>query len=247
MKRNVFLTLTLILAAALLLAACNETRDPNKLYGSGVLASETRQLGSFSGVEMNLSGNVTIVQGDKEAIVIEAEDNILPFITTTIKNGRLVIDISAISFSTYKPMKFAITVNRLDTIVLNSSADIDLQALKGSSIYLRVNGSGDIVAGDVQADDRLTVEIYGSGDVTLGNGAAPNQTVEIFGSGNLDAGKVAGRQATIKVNGSGDTTLWVTDDLDVSILGSGDVSYYGTPAVKSEKLGSGKVIPLGNK
>lgn len=245
MKRTV--TFILILLAALLLAACNQTRDPDKLYGSGVLASETRQLGSFSGIEMNLSGNVTILQGDKESIVIEAEDNILPVITTMIKNGRLVIDISAISFSTYKPMKFTITVNRLDTIILNSSADIDVQALAGRSIYLRVNGSGDIVAGEVLADDRLTVEIYGSGDVTLVKGAAPNLTVEIPGSGSLDAGKVAGQRATVKVNGSGDATLWLTDALDVSIPGSGDVSYYGTPTVKAEKPGSGDVIPLGKK
>lgn len=63
-----------------------------RVVGSGKPASETRAVSGFHGVELAATGTLDITQGDKEELVAEADDNLLPLIETTVKSdGTLLI------------------------------------------------------------------------------------------------------------------------------------------------------------
>ena len=67
-----------------------------KTIGSGKSASEARTVAGFHAVELACTGTLDITQGDKEELVVEAEDNILPLIETHVKpNGTLLITIGS--------------------------------------------------------------------------------------------------------------------------------------------------------
>ena len=79
------LILVLLIASAIIIGACsfsNITIGQRSLRGSGDVITETRQVSNFTRIELDGSGDVEIVFGNKESITIEAEDNIMPLIET---------------------------------------------------------------------------------------------------------------------------------------------------------------------
>jgi hypothetical protein len=65
-----------VLAALLLLTGCSVVN------GSGQTKSETRTVSGFTGIELSGTGEVTIEQGDAESLTVEADDNVLPALTS---------------------------------------------------------------------------------------------------------------------------------------------------------------------
>jgi hypothetical protein len=59
--------------------------------GSGRVEEEERLVRGFTGVELATFGDLDIRLGDEEGLRIEAEDNLLPYFETEVRNGILKI------------------------------------------------------------------------------------------------------------------------------------------------------------
>ena len=91
----------------------NEVSDTTGIAmveGSGVLASETRELPPFGRVELMGSNQVTIHVGAAQSVVVHADDNILDRVTTRVSAGRLLIGNEAGGFTTRSPMRVEVAV-----------------------------------------------------------------------------------------------------------------------------------------
>ncbi len=87
MKTKRIAVIFTLIASVFILSACGVfvTR------GSGIMATETREVSGYDAIEIEGYGNLIITQGETESLEIEAEDNILPHITTKVRNGTLHI------------------------------------------------------------------------------------------------------------------------------------------------------------
>lgn len=203
-------------AAALLVlvSACSTTN------GSGALRTETRSVSGFSTVELTGIGDVLIQQTGTESLSVQAEDNLLPDLTSEVSDGTLRLGTkSGVNLRPTKPITYRLTVKDLTG--------------------LRVSGSGNQHATSI-ATPTLTVDISGSGDITAG-GSADTQAVTISGSGNYNAAALASKNAAIRLLGSGDATLNVTATLHTELSGSGNITYSGTPEITTDNTGSGEL------
>ncbi len=117
------------------------------------------------------------------------------------------------------------------------------QSIKAATPTIEITGSGDINVDELDAEN-LAVKISGFGDAMI-NGKTTAQDVQILGSGNFKAGDLESKTATVKITGFGNATMWVSDDLGITVTGSGDVEYYGSPRVTQTMTGFGKVNSLG--
>jgi len=186
--------------------------------GSGNLKIEERSVGDFHGVSLMGSPDVTITVGGAPSMSVEAEDNILPLITTEVVDGILEIG-SEKSFSSRKGIHVTLTVPELSSVMVQGSGDITAEGVQGDLFKATVKGSGDIeVTGSVQ---RVEVDVLGSGDIKL------------FGLDAIDG------EATVK--GSGDIRIQASGTLDLSVMGSGDIRYRGTTQVEKAVHGSGDI------
>lgn len=213
MASRLFVVLTL----AALFTGCTINIGPG-IRGSGNVVTETRQVSGFDEIVVEGSGDVTVTVTGTESLQVEAEDNIMPLITTDVVNGRLVLGSDG-TFSTSRGLKYTITA----------------AALTGVTIQ----GSGNVIASDIDAGS-FTVLIEGSGDVRPA-GSTDALTVHIEGSGNVDAFDLEATTAVVQIDGSGSASVRAVDALDVEINGSGDVVYDGDPAVDESINGSGDV------
>src|SRR6476619_2232567 len=63
----------------------------SSVEGSGVAASETRDVDPFGSVELAGSNNVVIRVGEQQSVIVRADDNLIDRVTTEVQSGNLVI------------------------------------------------------------------------------------------------------------------------------------------------------------
>jgi hypothetical protein len=239
MKRQVSVTL-LILAMVVGIQGCASVR------GSGNVVEEERPVSGFSSVHLAGLGTVTIELGDQEALRVEAEDNLLEYFETEVRDGTLWIEQQDNkNLRPREPVNFFVTAKTLDSVALSGSGEIKVQPVSTERFSVDVSGSGDVAVESLAADS-LEVTISGSGAADIAAGEVNNQDVTISGSGEYDARDMASAKATVSVNGSGTATVWARDDLQVDISGSGDVRYVGSPTLDENVSGSGDIERIGD-
>jgi len=203
-------------------------------------------VGDFTGVALAGIGELTIEVGERESLRIEAEDNLIQYFETEVRNGTLEIGIrDGVNLNSTRPVRFYLTVEELDTVVLSGSGNIEAPDLEAQRFSVTISGSGDVEMGDLSADI-LNVTISGSGNLDIAGGRVEEQDITISGSGEYQAGDLSSESVQITISGSGNATVWATESLDVRISGSGSVNYYGNPRTTFSGSGSGKLRSLGN-
>jgi hypothetical protein len=240
---------------ALLAGACCEE-------GSGVVVEETRPVGAFRQLTLDVSGTVTLTQGPSSPLKLRTDDNLIDNVVTTVRDDGDTLVIEADDSSCcIDPTELEVQVSSddIDALLIRGSGEIAVRGpLEAGDLSLAVEGSGSIAADAIAADD-VSLDIDGSGDMDLridaavldssieGSGSyrlagsAGEHSIEIDGSGDVDASALATGTTRVDIQGSGDCSVAASDVLDVSVEGSGDVSYCGDPRVTESIDGSGSV------
>ena len=235
------------------------------ISGSGDRVEDTRSVSNFTGVELATIGTLTIEVGEKEELRIEAEDNLMPYIETGVRGGRLTIETrEGINLRCTRPVRYYLTVKDMDTIVISSSGDVEAPDLEAERFSVAIRSSGDLEMGHLEAGE-LTVNISSSGDMKMGMLHANTLKAEISSSGNLDiaGGEVERQDITISSSGeytarelqsaeaevclhsNGSATIRVRDHLKTQLSSSGDLRYIGSPTVEATTSSSGDVVRIG--
>jgi hypothetical protein len=211
-----------------------------RIRGNGNVRTETRSPGSFKSVSSHGSFDVFVSSG-QQAVKIEAEENLLPYIETYVEGYTLHVGTKD-NYWLRPGRKVKIFVSSPDYESIRSygSGDIigESKITNSSKLELGVNGSANIKM-DIDAPE-INTETNGSGDIFL-KGETKSFEGEIHGSGNIKALDLRSGDATIKIYGSGDADVFVDGKLDVHVAGSGDVNYKGNAQISSSIAGSGRV------
>ena len=209
------------------------------IQGSGNVTRESRNVSNFNQVELQGIGNLTIQQTGSESLTIEAEDNIIPYLKTEVKNNRLTLSIEpGVGISTTKPINYELTVKDLSDLKLTGSGMINVESINTNNLKITTTGSGNVSANT--DTNTLEVVLGGSGDAKM-DGKADSQDVNITGSSRYQAENLQSRETKVDISGSGSATLNVSDTLDARIAGSGSVEYAGNPTVSKQISGSGEL------
>ena len=211
--------MTSAVLSLVLLAAPTVGPPKDQVIGSGNSVTETRQLAEFDEIEFRVAGDFKVTIAEKATpLEIDADDNILPLITTEVVDGRLIVD-SKQPFKTKHSPDFKVAVTSLNRLIVQGAGDATVRGLDNYKFELEINGSADVrLSGK---SDELKIAVNGSGDV--------------------HAYELSARQTDISIAGSGDVRVSTSEALTVSITGSGDVKYIGNPKVTKAIVGSGDV------
>lgn len=233
-----------------------------QIRGSGRVVKDERQVSGFHGVNLATIGKLYIEFGDREELVIEAEDNLIKYFETEVIQGILRIRTRrGVNLRPRKKVYYYLTVKNLDTVKTSSSGDIyvpklntdtfyasvsssgdlSMEGLEAESLQVRISSSGDISFDELKAD-RLDLKISSSGDCKIFDGSVDEQSIGISSSGNFLAKNLDSNRADVYVSSSGDARVRVRDHLKARISSSGDIYYYGNPYVDKKETSSGRVI-----
>lgn len=234
-----------LFAVAVLLTGCGGSL----IVGSGRVSTESRNVSNFNAVSLSGVGDLMIAQGETEALTVEAEDNLLPYIKTEVRNGTLSIGVDNRGGPTLptptRPVRYNLTVKNLQSVDLSGAGRIQSARLKSDNLKIGISGAGSVTFDQVEATS-VTSTLSGAGGLKV-SGAVTNQSATLSGVGGYDAPELSSKSASVMVSGVGGATVWASESLDVTISGAGSVSYYGNPRVQQSKSGAGSVKSLGTK
>ncbi len=234
----------LLLAAIMCFSVTNaQWWGGKKIKGNGNVTTETRNTGDYDGIKCAGSMDYILVAGTEGKITIEAESNLMEYITTEIKNNNLIIKVKKgynLKPSFNKAFKVTIPFRDISSVSLAGSGDVwNEDTIKSNSLDVSLAGSGDMVL-EVEAN---TVEgsLAGSGDMTL-KGNTNDLTVKLAGSGDIDAFGLQANNTKASIAGSGDISVVSNKSLYARVSGSGDIEYKGNPDKEDTKVsGSGTI------
>ena len=214
--------------------------------GSGNIVSSIREVDNFSEVVADGNFNLFFTKGEKEAVTIEAEDNIISKIETKTDGEQLKVYYKSSFPYIFGGMVFPtedinvyITVKNLNEITVSGSANIENdKQLALEKLKITIDGSGKVNMNLKTGE--FETSISGSGEVNL-KGETTNQILNISGSGNYHSKDFVSKNTEISCEGSCNVIVNASEKLDIEISGSGDVKYLGNPKVNQEISGSGNV------
>ena len=209
------------------------------IKGTGGIVDETRSLEPFNELELNGMINASFKQVKSTAldkVVVSAQENLLPYIKTTVDNGLLIINIER-TIRTDKDVLVEIYGHPFRSLVVNGSGDVKSdERIMLQKLYLESNGSGDVSL-DLEAKS-IEVELNGSGDVSF-SGSTDYLELVSNSSGDLNTIEMRSFEVDVLSNGSGDVSAYAKESFDVEINGSGDVYHMGKAELTKSLNGTG--------
>ncbi len=219
--------------------------------GSRRVVTENVKVSNFDQVNFSAIGELTITQGNRESLTIEAESNVMSQIKTSVSGGTLYIEMKTGGFPWIgsvvptKPVRYDLMLKELNSLDLSGLGSVYAGAIDTDRLNLDLSGAGKIVIRSLTADI-LKVDHTGLGQFEL-SGQVRRQEVILTGAGDYDAADLESEKAEVTLTGLGKATVWATETLDIELSGAGKVSYYGDPRVTQDVRGIGKVTSLGRR
>lgn len=215
--------LVLVVAFAIAVVVVRGPNDTDRSTdGSGHAVTEHRDVPSFTAVDLTGTNTVIVHAGRRQSVAVTADDNLVDRVTTTVRDGRLVIGDRG-SFTTKATMIVVVSVPSL------------------TGVAVRAGGTGTVMVDGVAASG-FVADLSGDGTLTV-SGAADRVRASLSGpaSGTLDVGGLVARQVVARLDGTGTVKVHATATLDATLRGTGTILYRGSPVVTSHDTGEGTI------
>ncbi|HKP37270.1 MAG TPA: head GIN domain-containing protein [Pyrinomonadaceae bacterium] len=209
--RRLFIAAAISLTLLFAFASCRHVGKGVK--GSGVRKTEKRDLGAFKSIQTTGAYDIQVTCQQAASFEIEADDNILPLIRTSVRDGMLNIS-SDTGYSSSKAVIVRISVPDLEAVA--------------------THGAGDIRITDVK-NDQLTVNSTGAARIEA-VGQTNTVNIQTTGAGKIDTSRLRAERAKVTVTGAGSVDVYASQQLDATVSGIGKVVYDGNPGVVNKSV-----------
>src|SRR5205085_181230 len=187
--------------------------------GSGQAKTETRQLAPFTAVEVKCAGTFNVVAQGQRSVEINGDDNIIPLITTEVRNNTLYV-VASKDYDPKNKLHVSISAPDLEKFVLAGVGEATLSHIKNDRLELVASGAGELSA----------------------SGETREADITLSGAGRIDARNLLAERAKATSTGVGELEVYARDQLDASTSGVGSINYYGNPkAVNKHAGGMGEI------
>ena len=217
------------------------------IKGDGQIKKETREVNNFTSLASMGSMDVQIAYGNSNSVVVEGDENLLPYIETSVENGKLTIRSKKnVNLKSTSKIIVRVSMAKINSLQLSGSGNIS-----GSGAFtsdgktdIGVSGSGNLKL-DFDSFKDLDLSISGSGNIDLKSSETNSIDAKVSGSGNIDCSSISSKDVDAKLSGSGNIKVYANNSIDAKISGSGNVYYKGNAQnITSKVVGSGKVLKM---
>jgi len=215
-----------------------------KIKGNGEKVTIERATGDYDEIAVSGWFDVDLVDGKEGQLTLEGESNLLEYIVTEVKNGKLSIktenNVNLKPSDWNNGIRITVPVESVSSISLSGSGDIvGKTTIKTDKLSTSMSGSGDITL-NVETNS-LSASMSGSGDINF-SGNTTDFSATISGSGDIKAFELEADNVEAIVSGSADIKVTANKMLQARVSGSGDITYRGNPEKLDTKTsGSGDI------
>lgn len=199
-SRSVLIPLVL---TAVLLNGCDEGLSTTGEEGSGNLVTETREVATFSAIELSgvIELDLIVDPGAAQSVTVTYDDNIIDRVVTRVSGDTLVLELEgSVNLTGGADRLVAVTMNELTGLEASGATDVEATG-KTTSYTLDASGASTVLLRTLTATD---IELDVSGASTVEISATGTVRGSLSGASNLD---VYGEPASVLVDSSGASDL----------------------------------------
>jgi hypothetical protein len=210
------------------------------------LVTERRTLPPFTRIVIEGIAEVTLVQGDGEAVTVEGQARHLASVRTEVSGGALTITgersrrwWSGLLGGGGRPVRITVACRELEAITATGAVKVRAEHLRASRLDVAASGATSL---RITALDAKELSVTGSGAMKAEvGGRAISQRISISGAGDYRGPDLVSEAARVAVSGAGRAVVHAERTLDIRISGAGTVEYLGNPQVTQTISGAGRV------
>ncbi len=245
MKRNIEL---IPLLFVFMLLSCNKETAPDYLQTTGTLTSVERDVADFTEIELFNNMDLVLTQDTFNSLIIEAGENLIPDITTEIKDGKMQIK-NTNKFNFLRSYKKKITIfihcKNLQHITYRGAGNISTTNTLNASVFNFDchKGTGDIQLNLLAQEGHFNIHTGQCKLVVIGT-IGLNYLYQA-GNGYTDASELKTGYTYVTNKGTNDLKINVDHVLYAKINYLGNIYYKGNPSdLGSEITDSGNLIKI---
>lgn len=233
------------LIPALALAGCNGVIGAmtHTVVGTGPQKTETRNVDAFTKVQISNAIEADIKIGEKPSVVVDAKESLLPLVTTSVQDGKLLVSAKE-SIDSTTPIKVHIVTSNLTFVGGSGASTVDVsQPLKVANFEAEATGASTLTFGGDLGKFKLNAE--GASTVKV-SGNASELSLTASGASRIDGDGFDPEDTTVEASGASTVDLGKMKKLNAQASGASTVNYKGNPEVtRSEATGASSVQPKG--
>ncbi|MBK8610210.1 MAG: DUF2807 domain-containing protein [Chitinophagaceae bacterium] len=208
--------------------------------GSGNIVNENRSVGNFSAISVGGSIDVEVQIGPVTAVRVEADDNIVRYINTSVSGNTLQIKTESNHGFTNVHMKVYVTTPELNKIKASASSDVVVMDIIKSAGKLSFHASSSAsIRAEVDAPE-IESDASSSATITL-SGRTKDHDAQASSSSEINAFELKSENTVARASSSGDIQVHASVNLDARASSSADIEYIGAAKVNSTTSSSGSV------
>ncbi len=228
----------ILLFVGIVMSLPAQRNNRSRVSGSGNIEKETRTVSSFDALDISNAFDVYLTQGNKESLVIEADDNILKHIYTEVVAGKLKIYTKG-NIRRIKTMKAYISFKKLDEIELSCAVEIHGEnAMKFEDLTIDASGASEIYL--KLTADRVYLDLSGASEIEF-SGSANELVVDASGASEIKAIDFEVDDCILEASGACSVKVFANRNLEVDASGASTVRYKGSPSVEIDVSGVSSV------
>jgi hypothetical protein len=187
--------------------------------GEGPVLTENRPAGTFSTIEVGSSIRVRLTIGPAQPLIVHAQQNLMPLITTRIEGNVLKVD-STQNFTGNPGVEVVIVTPALQGITVTGAADARVDGLDADRFDVFASGAGHAtIVGSARS-----VSVTGSGGARASLDDLAAGTVSLTLAGGANAVVNASDSVTGNVSGGAHATIRGNAKSSVQASGGASVS-----------------------
>ncbi|MCF7841909.1 MAG: DUF2807 domain-containing protein [Lentisphaeria bacterium] len=233
---------TIVIMMVLVLSHCTFLGIP--VDGSGSMVTTQRQVTPFTEIEASGKLDMELVADSLCTISIEAQENLVPYIRTEVKNHRLIISTTAPLRST-SPVRVMVTLPAIARLEVSQFGKISATGpLPAEEFTAVIRKSGTIAMELSTKTARLFLT-----DTEIVRIKGTTHTVEatLYGRAILDSRALTATVGRAHVYGPSQCSIFASKVLFANVDGPGEIIYYGQPEELNRQVNGPGQITAGIK
>ncbi len=207
--------------------------------GSGDIVTEKRSTGSFTGINVGGGFDVELRIGSPSEVTVEADDNLIKYVETSVKDGQLRIRMDDMNVHDAH-LKVFITAPSINDITASAAATVEVkdEVKLNGAIQLHASSGADIT---IALDAPETVLNASSGAEINVSGRTKEVKAAVSSGSSIHAKELLSENASAEASSGGSITVHASIVLDAKASSGGNITYRGGANVKKSESSGGQV------
>lgn len=206
--------------------------------------SETRSIGSFSGVKVTEGIDVYLKKGDKESVRVVVTGIQLNNVITEVSGSYLKVHMRDGNYHGNVNAKVYVTYVKVNKLSASSAGSLYSEgALEADDMEISASSAGSIEV-TLKANS-VNASVSSAGEIEL-QGKTGSLDIDASSAGQIDAYDLEAQKVSAEASSAGSLKITVTEDLKAHASSGGSIRYHGNPNKSMTDSSSGGSVKKSN-